>query len=256
MKRIVVLIAVAGGLTAGAGCTRTEVTREARDVASDVRAAAATAGNRLADSWVTAKVQARFFADEDVKARHIDVKTRDGAVTLEGVVESDAVRHRALALARGVEGVEQVEDRLLVGRVPEERLGQETSSAQPPLSPPSSTPDPGVTASEGVPDDSMVTSLIQAQYFVDPRLKLRDIDVTTSNRVVTLQGEVASDDERARALLLARTTAGVERVEDGLSVDASLTVPGPATGTGDSLSAAPIDGAPVVPPHSTEGRQK
>ena len=36
----------------------------------------ARAGDRLADGWLTAKVQAKFFADDDIKARYIDVATR------------------------------------------------------------------------------------------------------------------------------------------------------------------------------------
>jgi osmotically-inducible protein OsmY len=38
---------------------------------------------------------------------------------------------------------------------------------------------------------------------------------------VTLRGAVGSDAERTQALALARATTGVERVEDGLTVDAS-----------------------------------
>lgn len=250
MKRIVMLIAVACGLASGTGCTRSEVTRDARDVASDVRNAAAAAGDRLADSWLTAKVQARFFADDEVKARDVDVSSRDGAVTLEGVVGSDVLRHRALALARGVEGVRHVEDRLIVGQESAERLAEEAvSTGRDPTPSTGSTSDQIDRAGGDIPDDSMVTSLIQARYFLDPHLKLRSIDVATSNRIVTLRGEVASDDERARALLLARTAAGVERVEDGLSVDAALTVrETAATGSAERLSSAPIAGAPVGPP--------
>jgi len=250
MKRTVILTAVACGLAAGAGCTRTDATREAREMASDVRTAAAAAGERIADSWLTARVQARVFADDDVKARDIDVSSRDGAVTLQGVVESDALRRRVIALARGVDGVERIEDRLLVGQAPAERSGDTTATAPGPV--PTTGSEAAPAGDEHAPDDAMVTSLIQARYFVDPGLKMRNIEVATSNRVVTLRGEVASDDERARALLLARTTAGVERVEDGLSIDASLTVPGSGTaGDAGSLPAEPIEGAPIAPPPGT-----
>jgi osmotically-inducible protein OsmY len=71
----------------------------------------------------------------------------------------------------------------------------------------------------------MITSLIQAKYFLDPSVKGRTIDVSTTGGVVTLQGQVASDNERAQALLLARTTQGVQRVEDSLTLDASLAQP-------------------------------
>jgi hyperosmotically inducible protein len=237
MKRIALLTALALGVAGAGACNRADATREARDVAADVRNVASEAGERLADGWLTAKVQAKFFADDEIKARYIDVSSRDGSVTLKGFVESDAQRQKAVQIARTTDGVTRVADELLIGRSP-----QDEHTAANPLpttgsagSPPSGGP---------VPDDAMVTSLIQARYFVDPALKMRSVEVSTVNRVVTLRGEVASDDERARALLLARTTQGVERVEDGLSIDASLGSAG-ATGTGTSgtLPSAPIAGA-------------
>src|SRR5688572_10576185 len=71
----------------------------------------------------------------------------------------------------------------------------------------------------------MIRSRIQAKYFLDSAVKGRSIDVKTTDGVVTLRGQVASDTERAQALLLARMTEGVQRVEDGLTVDASLASP-------------------------------
>jgi osmotically-inducible protein OsmY len=74
-------------------------------------------------------------------------------------------------------------------------------------------------------DDATVTSRIQAKYFLDPTIKGRRIQVDTQGGIVTLQGEVASDNERAQALLLARTTEGAERVEDALTVNAAIDTP-------------------------------
>jgi len=86
-------------------------------------------------------------------------------------------------------------------------------------------------------DDSAVTSRIQAKFFLDPAIKERRIDVDTQSGIVTLRGDVASDNERAQALLLARTTDGVERVEDALTVNPAIEGPAPD-------AAAPSD-APV-----------
>ena len=61
---------------------------------------------------------------------------------------------------------------------------------------------------------------------MDDRIKGRRINVTTNSGVVTLNGEIADDTERAEALLLARTTEGVKRVEDNLTIS-----PAPATTT-------------------------
>ena len=62
---------------------------------------------------------------------------------------------------------------------------------------------------------------------------------------MTLRGEVASDDERAQALILARTTEGVERVEDALTVNISLGVPATSAAT-PATPATPAEPAPAA----------
>ena len=90
----------------------------------------------------------------------------------------------------------------------------------------------GQPADQRVPlDDASVTSRIQARYFLDQAIKGRRIDVDTRDGIVTLRGDVASDNERAQALLLARTTPGVERVEDALMVNMAIDAPAPPTPT-------------------------
>lgn len=84
-------------------------------------------------------------------------------------------------------------------------------------------------AERAILDDATVTSRIQAKYFLDPTIKGRRIQVDTQGGIVTLRGEVASDHERAQALLLARTTEGAERVEDALTVNAGIDAPAAAS---------------------------
>ena len=92
----------------------------------------------------------------------------------------------------------------------------------------------GTLPAEGAPlDDATVTSRIQAKYFLDPTIKGRRIQVDTQGGIVTLRGEVASDNERAQALLLARTTEGAQRVEDALTVNAGLDATAAATSSSD-----------------------
>lgn len=214
-----------------AGCNRDVAEREARETADELRTAAATAGERLADSWLTTKVQAQFFADDDIKARNIDVTTVDGVVTLRGHVESDRVRLLATQIAQNTDGVRQVQDQLAVGQ----RGNVAGPSSSAPVATTGSAPDtvlPSETgAAPGVNDDQRIVTSIQAKYFLDNSVKSRDIDVESRNGVVTVRGRVGSDSERAQALILARMTAGVQRVEDGLTVDGSL-APAEAIGTG------------------------
>ena len=73
-------------------------------------------GQYVDDATVTVKVKAELALDEVTKARNIGVDTVKGVVTLSGEVESQAEIDRAEAVARGVEGVARVSNKLTVNR--------------------------------------------------------------------------------------------------------------------------------------------
>jgi hyperosmotically inducible protein len=204
-------------LVFGVACNRTQTSREADQAAQQVKSAAAQAGDKLADGWLTTKIQAQFFADDDIKSRYINVRSREGVVTLKGFVESDDARRQVLEIARNTDGVKQIDDRqLLVGRpVTESFEAASISSSSSPVATSGVVPPPPAT------DPTMVT-MIQAKFFLDPAIKARNIEVQAANGVVTLKGSVASETERAQALSLARSSSGVQRVEDYLVVDAAI----------------------------------
>ena len=167
----------------------------------DVGQTMADAGEEVADGWITTKIQARYFLDTDIKGRDIDVTTANGTVTLNGTVETGAQKREALAIARETDGVTDVNDQLQVvpaEREPAARAGEEDDTA--------------------AFDDAWLTTKIQAQYFVDPDVSSMDIDVTTENRVVTLEGDVETATEKTLAEAIARDTKGVERVVNRLVV--------------------------------------
>jgi hypothetical protein len=76
------------------------------------------------------------------------------------------------------------------------------------------------TKIEDAVGESAVTAKIKSKMALDDYVKARAIDVDTSGTVVTLSGIVQSDDERQRAVRLARETAGVTQVIDRLEVKA------------------------------------
>ena len=59
-------------------------------------------------------MKTRLLADPDVSGLRIDVDTRDGIVTLTGIVSTAAEKLRALGDAAKVDHVVRVEDRLTV----------------------------------------------------------------------------------------------------------------------------------------------
>jgi hypothetical protein len=82
----------------------------------------------------------------------------------------------------------------------------------------------GETVAEGANEaqraaaNTALTAKIKAKMALDDRVKAADIDVDTAGDVVTLSGRVANEDERARAVQLARDTDGVTSVVDRLVV--------------------------------------
>lgn len=200
-------------MAAGAACNRSETETQTKQVAADVKAAAAKAGDQLADTWITTKIQAQYFADDDIKARYINVSTRGGVVTLSGRVEHPDAREQAIQIARLTDGVKQVDDRLSVGAPPPEGGPFEKM------------------------DSAWITTKIQAKYFASPDVGSRDINVTTTNGVVTLRGTVENDDEKQMAIFMARNTEGVTTVEDRLSVKA----PRPVATTGGAPASMPAE---------------
>ena len=88
--------------------------RDKEQVKAQAKTAAQRVGKEISDTWITTQVQAMYFLDRDVKGMQINVTTNGGVVTLTGIVDSEAVRQKALADARSIEGVKQVADKLSV----------------------------------------------------------------------------------------------------------------------------------------------
>jgi osmotically-inducible protein OsmY len=167
-------------------------------------------------------VQARYFTDPMLRGSEVDVAAEGGVVTLSGTVVNEAARAQAVTLAQQVDGVTRVENKLEVG------TAAAASSPQPPArSAASSTAisEPPRTAAAQF-DAAWTTTKIQAQYFVDPDVKGRNIDVTTdTNGRVTLRGRVDSEAAHKEALRIAKETEGVREVVDELTVETSAAEP-------------------------------
>jgi osmotically-inducible protein OsmY len=70
----------------------------------------------LADAAITASIKTDFLKDPDLSVLKIDVDTRDGVVTLNGLAENDTARTRAEHIAEGIKGVRQVRNFLVTKR--------------------------------------------------------------------------------------------------------------------------------------------
>ena len=71
-------------------------------------------GDKVDDAALTAKVKTALMAEPGLRSLAIDVDTRDNIVTLNGTVDSQEKKQRAMQVAQGVEGVKSVSDNLVV----------------------------------------------------------------------------------------------------------------------------------------------
>lgn len=98
-----------------AGRKTADKTREvAGDIAETSKDVAAATGAAVTDSWVTAKLKAKFADETLLKGSDIDVDTASRIVTLKGSVPSAAARAKAAEIAIGTDGVTRVVNQLVV----------------------------------------------------------------------------------------------------------------------------------------------
>jgi len=148
-------------------------------------------GNFMDDSAITAKVKAALVDHENIKSTDISVETEKAVVTLSGFVESQAQAEAAVKVAKGVEGVSSVSDKLHV------RDGHEKSA-------------------KGYAGDTATTSEIKAKLLADDIVPSRKVKVETTDGVVQLSGTVDSQAQIDRAESIAKAVDGVKSVKNDL----------------------------------------
>ncbi|HEY5569022.1 MAG TPA: BON domain-containing protein, partial [Gammaproteobacteria bacterium] len=126
-------------------------------------------------------------------------------VHLTGNVESDIDRDLAAELAKGIEGVVEVDNDL--------EIAADARDAAAPSSSSDSDRSFGVWF-----DDATTTATVKSRLLANPNTGGLQIDVDTRGDVVTLTGEVGSEEEKALAEELARNTGDVKDVRNQLIV--------------------------------------
>src|SRR5919109_3959458 len=67
--------------------------------------------------------------------------------------------------------------------------------------------------------DAGITTAVKSKLAADDTVKAYQVDVDTSNKVVTLRGDVETMAQKEQAVLIARNTEGVTDVIDQLRVN-------------------------------------
>ncbi|MDA5542987.1 MULTISPECIES: molecular chaperone OsmY [Yersinia] len=149
--------------------------------------------NYMGDSAATAKVKSALLEEKTLKSTDISVETNHGVVTLTGFVTSQAEAETAVDIAKNVEGVKSVSDKLHV-------KDQKTQS---------------VSEYAG---DAATTSSIKAKLLADDIVPSRKVKVETTDGVVQLSGNVENKAQAERAESIAKAVDGVKSVKNDLSI--------------------------------------
>lgn len=83
--------------------------QEASTAASAGNPGAMDSNHPVSDTWITTKVKSELATTKGVESTDISVKTVNGVVTLTGVLATDIAVKKAVAAAKSVEGVKQVD---------------------------------------------------------------------------------------------------------------------------------------------------
>jgi hyperosmotically inducible protein len=145
-----------------------------------------TAGTQLDDAVITTKVKTAILTDDQAKGADTSVQTRKGEVMLSGFADNQAQIDRQVALAKAVQGVQSVDNKLMIKS--------------------------GATTAGGMLDDSVITVKVKTALMSDAQTKGNEIAVTTQKGVVQLSGFVDSAADQQRATSVARNVEGVQNV--------------------------------------------
>lgn len=99
----------------------------------------------------------------------------------------------------------------------------------------------------GAMGDVAITAAVKTALAADPSLSAVNIDVTTKQGTVVLEGPAPDEKSRLRAEVLAAAPQGVAGVENKLVVPGSRAVPMPKASPPAPVAAPPMPMAPVTP---------
>ncbi|MCT9844949.1 molecular chaperone OsmY [Leclercia tamurae] len=197
ISKTLLAVMMGSALVCGSAMAETTTTEKAQSTANTagekIDNSMNKVGNFMDDSSITAKVKAALVDADDIKSTDISVETEKNVVTLSGFVESQAQAEKAVAVAKKVEGVTSVSDKLHV------RDGKEQSA-------------------KGYAGDTATTSEIKAKLLADDIVPSRKVKVETTDGVVQLSGTVDSKAQSDRAESIAKAIDGVKSVKNDLKV--------------------------------------
>ena len=178
------------------------------------------ADREVRDAWIQGKLEGVYLFNEHLSPFAIDTNVNNGIVQLTGTVGSEVDKELAGEIAKGIDGVREVDNQLAV------EAGGEKDQERTVATRDRSTDRNGVRARETESEnkfvrwvgDATITAVVKSKLMTNESISGMNIDVDTLDSRVTLSGEVESDEARQLAEEIAENTEDVVEVENNLRV--------------------------------------
>ena len=143
------------------------------------------------DAWMAVKIRSRLLVKGNVSATNTKVEVKDGNVMLTGTADNIAQKELTAIYAQDIDGVKSVKNDIVVTDKP--TLGEKI-------------------------DDASITSQVKYALLTHKSTSAVKTKVVTSDGVVLVTGEAASDAEKSLVTKLAKDVRGVNSVTNKMTV--------------------------------------
>ncbi|MBI3654769.1 MAG: BON domain-containing protein [Acidobacteria bacterium] len=175
---------------------------------------------KMTDSDLENSVKTKLDTDAQLKAVNLGVSAdaETNQVTLSGTVDSEALRTRAIDLAKSAQAGILITDKIMVKPREMSRTDYTQEQAK-------QEREKGKSYGDKIGDtldDAWIHTKIVAKLITNSNTPERKINVDVVNNVVTLRGTVDSTEQKAEAERVAKNTDGVKSVNNQLKVSGKM----------------------------------
>ena len=157
---------------------------------------------KASDAWREGKLDTIYLFNRHLNNFSIDPEVNGSTVVLTGKVESEVDKALAEQLAKGIDGISEVTNRLVVVPGEQARAGRSEGDRE---------------LSEKI-EDATLTAEVKTQLLANGETHGLSINVDTVRNSVTLSGTVASSAEKDLAGEIAKQVDGVSSVNNNLNL--------------------------------------
>lgn len=160
----------------------------------------------MQDAWLDGKLETALLFNEHLNSFAIDTEVKNGVAYLSGSVESDIDKDLAGEIAKSIDGVTDVENKLTVDKM-KASMARDNDDRK------------DRSGFKQSVMNATLTARVKSTLLMNENTGGMSIDVDSEDGVVTLSGDVKSDQEKDLAGQIAANIDGAKSVNNRLTVD-------------------------------------